>query len=83
MKLKPGTIVEVQWYDTESDPSWRHKEEIDKIEPPVCKTVGYYHGCRRERHKVMWIILNHSVHNGQADYMIIPFGCVKRIQKIE
>lgn len=81
-KLKPGTVVEVTWWDTESDPSWRDVAAIDKIEPPLCRTVGYYHGCRREKGKVKWIILNHSVHNSQADYTIIPYGCVKKIERI-
>jgi hypothetical protein len=83
-KVARGTPVEVTWMDTESVPHWTDLDKIDQAEPPVVKTVGYYYGCKRKGKIVKWIVLNHSIHEGQqADYTIIPFGCVCKMERIE
>jgi hypothetical protein len=84
-KLIPGTIVEIYWWDIESSTKWSSKDEIDKLFPPSCRTVGYYYGCRKEKGRVKWIIINHSKHDAtqEADYTLIPWGCVQRMEKIE
>jgi hypothetical protein len=85
--LKPSlprhTIVEITWLDAESNPNWTSPDDIDQVEPPVVKTVGYYHGCKRKGDKVLWIILSHSrAGDRQADYTVIPFGAVIKMEKI-
>jgi hypothetical protein len=84
LRLKQDTPVEVTWRDTESDPGWHPKEVLDAVEPPVCKTIGYYHCCRRVRGKVKWIVVKSSIDqkNQHGDYTVIPYGSIEKITRV-
>lgn len=84
MKVKRDTLVEVTWRDTESDPGWHSQAELDVVEPPVCKTVGYYHGCKRVRGKVKWVVVKSSIDqkSQHGDYTVIPYGSIERMIRV-
>jgi len=84
MKTAQNTIVEVIWQDTQTVVGWTKPEDIDKAEPPTVRTVGYYHGCRREHGKIRWVILKHNlgIEDGDADFTLIPFGMILKVNRI-
>jgi hypothetical protein len=85
MKIKQNTIVEVTWIDAQTVIDWTENELLDKIEPSHVKTVGYYHGCKRVKDKVIWVVIKHNrdSETGTADYTVIPYGCVVSMVKID
>lgn len=83
MKLKPNELVEITWQDSETRPGWTVPADLDRVEPPTVRTSGYYHGCKRVKGKVKWVIVKHSIaEDGEADYTVIPFGCVVSMRRI-
>lgn len=84
-KLEPGALIEVYWWDILSVASWTGKDDIDKARPPLCRTCGYYYGCHKEGGKPLWIVVNHTVDDaaGEADYTLIPYGTIQRIERLE
>lgn len=73
-KLK---IVEVIWNDTFSDAGWKDVDKIMFVPLPVCTTVGYL--LHKDEHVVR---LAHSLNEGQADFTLIPTGCVLKIRMV-
>jgi hypothetical protein len=84
LKLKPNELVEIQWLDTTTTAEWTTPLEIDKATPVFAKTIGYYHGCKRIGKKVRWVTLKHNLcSDGNADFTVIPFGCIVKMERIE
>jgi hypothetical protein len=82
-KIARDTLVEINWLDTCSVRDWTSPEGMDRATPIMAKTVGYYHGCKRIGGKVRWITIKHNLcSDGNADFTVIPFGCVVKMEKI-
>ena len=82
-KIAKDTLVEIQWLDTSTTAEWTSPEDMDKATPVVVKSVGYYHGCKRIGKKVRWVTIKHNLcSDGNADFTVIPFGCVVKMEKI-
>jgi hypothetical protein len=83
-KIARDTLVEITWLDTCTVPGWTLPAEIDKVTPIMAKSVGYYHGCKRIGGQVRWITIKHNTcSDGNADFTVIPFGCVVKMERIE
>jgi len=70
-------IVEVTWNDTFSDSGWKDIDKIPLAALPECTTVGYL---LSKDEKIVRIL--HSINGDQADFTIIPTGCVLKIRTI-
>jgi hypothetical protein len=83
-KINRFDLIEVFWWDVQTNPGWTGIDSFKDIMPPLCKTVGYYQECKKENGKIQWIIVSHNVHDAdqQADYTVIPFGMIQRMVKI-
>ena len=83
-KIPQNTIIEVQWLDTVTVSDWTSPEDIDKATPVYAKTIGYYHGVKRIGGRIRWITVKHNLaSDGNADYTIIPWGAVLKVEKVE
>jgi hypothetical protein len=84
-KLTKGTIIEIYWFDALSEGGWQAIKDFDKLYPPLCKTIGYFQYCKKEKGKPLWMVVSHSLNDSanEADYTIIPYGMIQRIERIE
>lgn len=84
-KLKKFDIIEVFWVDIESQSGWVNMNNLKNVRPPLCKSIGYFQELIREKGKLSHITISHTVNDSgnEADYTTIPYGCIKRIVKVE
>uniref|UniRef100_A0A6M3KU21 Putative structural protein n=1 Tax=viral metagenome TaxID=1070528 RepID=A0A6M3KU21_9ZZZZ len=78
-KLEYNEIVEVLWWDANSDSSWRGEETVKKEKPTVCHTIGYYTACTKDS-----LILSPDYNDGKdRSTVLIPRGMIKKIWRFE
>lgn len=71
-------LVEVEWYDTTSDPNWQSRDKVLSESLTICFTVGYLID-----NSDYAVVLAHTVNGDDSDYTKIPAGCVKRIRRVK
>lgn len=72
-------VVLVAWEDTTSDAKWHDKQEIEKAKTTVVKTVGFF----IENKKRVLKVAHSMTEDGDSDYTVIHWGCVKGIKELE
>lgn len=76
-KFKPFTELRVFWKDIVQDATWQ--SSTDKCGSVMVKTVGMF-----VKNKKRDLILCHSITNdGEYDTLVIPFGCIEKIEEIK
>ena len=74
-KFPKYTRIEVEWADIVSDSTWLDKNGLDKTEPIIVTTLGYF---LKNKKRVLKIA--HSVaQDGGSDCTVIPWGCIKDV----
>lgn len=74
-KLQQDELIVVVWSDIKSVANWNTPEEIDTAKCPECKTAGFFHHIKDGD-----LIIKPTVaEDKEADYAVIPIGCIKRI----
>lgn len=78
-KFPKFTELMVSWEDITSDSAWHDKDGIRKARPTLVKTLGFFLGNKKGVLK-----LGHSIsEDGDSDYTVIPWGCIKEIKELE
>ena len=73
-------LVEVEWEDTSGQSGWDTEENIKKMEPVVCVTVGWQ---LKSTAKKLVLVSTHSDNKTYSDRNTIPKGCIKSIRRIK
>ena len=77
-KFTKFTMLLVEWEDTTSDSKWYDMKVLDKIKPVTVKTVGFFIDNKKHRLK-----LSHNITaDGDADYTVIPWGCIRKVKEL-
>ena len=78
-KYKKNTRLEVFWRDIVSNAEWSHDTSAEQAETAVCRTLGYYTMTRKDA-----LILSPTIieEMGMRDTVVIPCGCIIKINKL-
>ncbi len=78
-KFPKFTTLLVKWDDITSDAKWHDAKALAKVKTTLVKTVGFF--IDNKKHKLK---LSHSVtEDGDADYTVIPWGCVRSVKELK
>ncbi len=78
-KLDTDSAIAVVWNDIKSDCSWNTPEQLKNTKPSEVKTLGFFDHADKKN-----LVVKHSLaDDGQADFTIIPIGCITRIRKLQ
>jgi hypothetical protein len=78
-KLKPGTRIEITWWDIVSSPIG----DVDDAEPALCTTLGYFHcykGRGIARSLVAGLTLFPKEGGDPRGTDVYPVGCIEKIE---
>lgn len=77
-RLKYNDVVEVIWWDANSDSEWRGEDTVKKEKPTVCHSVGYY-----TTHSNDALVLSPDFNDGKdRSTVLIPRGMIKKVCKL-
>jgi len=75
-KFPKFTKLLIVWNDITSDASWHNINKLDKVKTVGVKTLGFFLENKKRELKIA-----HSItEDGDGDYTVIPWGCVKSIE---
>jgi len=77
-RFKKDALLIVYWDDIVSDSAWQDEKMVEKLEPAHCKTVGFF--TMKRKHT---LILAHTISKGERDSMVIPVGCITKVEEIK
>jgi hypothetical protein len=80
LKLEFNEVICIVWRDIHTNAGWANREDLNKAECPTVKALGFFDGVRDDS-----IILKHNLQEkyDEADYTIIPAGCIVRIRRLK
>lgn len=79
-EIKGRQRVEVTWTDITSYGGWRSPDDIGKVVPAVCQSVGYLVG-RDSKH--VRIAMNYDGDGTMGNVQVFPAKNVVKIRKIK
>lgn len=72
------TMLRIAWFDILSDSSWHNRKEIDEAQSMEVWSLGFFLQNKKKDLKIA-----HSVSNdGESDYTVIPWACIKYIEEL-
>lgn len=78
-KLQKDELISVRWADIETNASWNTPEEINEAKAPEAVTSGFFHHIKDGN----FIIKPTVAESKEADYTIIPIGCIRHIKLLQ
>lgn len=83
-KITKGDLVVIWWYDAVEESAWQAIYKIEKEQPPISKTVGWYLSEDKICIRILFSISSESLDkNMEASYSVIPKGMIIKIEKIK
>lgn len=76
LDFKFHELIEIDWLDTVTDPSWQSPEELEHYPPTKCHTTGYFINRDAEVIRVCG-----SYQEDGSDVTVIPIGCIRRVKR--
>jgi len=73
------TLVVVEWEDIVSDSSWMDDKEIEKLEPVVCRSVGWL---LKKTKKLVFLGASVTNDGSVGDRTTIPKNVIRSIKEI-
>jgi hypothetical protein len=78
-KFSKFTILLVEWEDITSDAKWHNTQELDGAKTTTVKSVRFFIDNKKHRLKISRSITE----DGDADYTVIPWGCVRKVGEVK
>lgn len=83
--MKEGDLYYIEWVDaaTLGGHEWRGKKEIDSLQTPRIKTVGWVHRITGDGVLIVSTMdLHDTIDPSYWGEMMIPLGCITKKRKI-
>lgn len=78
-KIKEGTLLLISWDDILMVSGWLSDKAAQETQPAHCKTIGWMVNESKNEIRLTGTVSE----DGDKDVVVIPKGCIRKIQKIK